>query len=124
MEGRRNIDTQASISISEFFNRRIIDLGFRYIETYVELAGASPEVKSRLIHRLAKHLEVMVRLAEKHPDLPSKLKNYDFSDVEIFPGIIHPRGALSFVIDLLSEIYYLEAYRGKLMPDQLIKAMK
>ena len=123
MEERRSIDARASISISEFFNRRIIDLGFEYIRTYVELAGAPSEIRSRLIHRLAKHLEVMVRLAEKHPDLSSKLKNYDFSDVEIFPGIVHPRGALNFVIDLLSEIYYLEAYRGKIKPDDIVKAM-
>ena len=121
---REKTDTQGKISISEFFNRKIIDLGFEYINTYVEMAGAPPDVKSRLIHKLSRHLEVMVRLAEKHPELPNELKEYDFKDVEIFDGIIHPRGALNFVIDLLSEIYYLEAYRGKLMPDEIIKAMK
>ena len=66
MEERRSLDTKATLSISEFFNRKIIDLGFQYINTYIEMAGASPETKSRLIHRLSKHLEVMVRLSLIH----------------------------------------------------------
>ena len=115
---------EGKTGINEFFNRKIIDLGFEFISTYIEMAGAEPQVKQRLIHKLSRHLEVMVRLAEKHPDLPASLKEYNFKDVEIFEGVIHPRGALNFVIDLLSEIYYLEAYRGKMMPDALAGAFK